>query len=240
MAPIRQLIQQGTAAFQAGDYAVAEPILREVVHRAPRYANVFHMLGVIVSQEGLPAEAIRLFREALRVNPGYREARLNLAIALTETGAYAEAAAEAGKLALPRADAERLSLGVRGRLANAHADLARQYQAVGWYDKAVREYDEALELCPDFPDIHHCRALSCREAGDLAGAEASLRRALELNPGYVDAHVSLGWLLRKRGRLADAARAWEQALALDPEHRLARLSLAQARSEMAGGERPAR
>lgn len=225
---IRQLIQQGTAAFEAGEYGEAEPLLREAAERAPGYANVFNMLGIIASHQGAPEKAVELFREALRRNPNYSEAQINLAITLTEMGAYEQAAREVGDVqAREPGGRAQLGLGVLGKLANAHVDLARKYHLLGMYAEAVREYDNALSLCPKFPDIHNRRALSCREAGDLEGAKASLLRALELNPKYVEAHVNLGLLYQKLGQGTDAAASWERALALDPSHQLARIYLNQ-------------
>jgi Tfp pilus assembly protein PilF len=221
---IRQLIQQGTAAFEAGEYAEAEGPLRQVVERAPGYANVFNMLGVIASHQGAPEKAVECFRQALRLNPNYSEAQINLAITLAEMGAYEQAASEVGDVQSREPGGRaRLGLGVLGKLANAHAELARKYHLLGMFAEAVREYDNALSLCPKFPDIHNRRALSCREAGDVDGAKTSLLRALELNPKYVEAHVNLGLLYQRLGQVTDAAASWERALALDPSHQLARI-----------------
>ncbi len=226
---IRQILQQGTAAFQAGQYPEAEQLLLRVVTQAPTYASVYNMLGVIAIHQGAREKGVAFFRRALSLNPNYREAQVNLAIALSEVGAYDQAAEEVGKIQAEEPEAPtRFSLGVLGRLANAHADLARKYHELGWYAQAIVEYDRALELCPNFPDLHHRRGLSCRELGDLEAARASLLQALELNPSYVEAHVNLGVLYQRMGRLADAVRAWEQALRLDPTHRLARIFLRQA------------
>ena len=237
MAPdIRQLVQRGTAAFDAGDYAEAEPLLLQVLDRTTIYANVYHMLGVIASLRGASQRAVDLFRRALSVNPQYGEARLNLAITLADMGAYDEAAAEVGALrSREPGDVERPGPAVLGKLANAHADLARKYHALGMYAEAVAEYDKALALCPNFPDIHNRRAVSCRELRDYAGARASLARALELNPRYVDAYVNLGQLHQQMGRPAEAVAAWQRALEFNPAHPLARIYLTQAAAALADG-----
>ena len=233
---VRQLIQQGTAAFEAGEYAEAERLLLEVVERTPTYANVYNMLGLIASHRGAPEKAVELFRQALTLNPSYSEVQLNLAITLAEMGAYEQAAQEVGKVQEREpGTAGRQGLGVKGKLANAHADLARKYHLLGMFAEAVGEYDKALGLCPNFPDIYNRRAVSCRELGDYAGAKESLFRALELKPNYVEAHVNLGLLHQKTGNPADAIAAWERALTLDPTHRLARIYLAQATLRAAGG-----
>jgi tetratricopeptide (TPR) repeat protein len=230
----RLLIQQGTAAYHAGKYAEAERLLRQVIERNTNYANVYNMLGVIASQRGTSERAVELFRRALAVNPTYREARLNLAITLAEMGAYQDAVREAEEVGGPTASqAGRPDAGVLAALANAHADLAAKYHALRMYADAVQEYDKALHLRPDFPDIHHRRALSCLELGDVAGAGASLAHALELNPNYVEAHVHFGVLHRRTGRLEEAIAAWNRALALDPAHPLARIYLAQATASRA-------
>jgi tetratricopeptide (TPR) repeat protein len=231
---LRQLLRQGRAAFEAGDFAAAEPLLRRVAARSGRYANVFHMLGVMASHRGDAPQAIQLFRQALHVNPGYHEAQLNLAIILADTGAYDQAAAEAEALQV-RAGEAGADLGLLGQLANAHAELARRYHALGFFRQALREYDEALELCPGFPDLHAQRAASLRALGDEGQAEAALRRALELKPDYVEAHVRLGLLLQATGRGPEAVAAWERALALDAGHAAARVYL-----RAAGGGAPAR
>jgi tetratricopeptide (TPR) repeat protein len=228
-AEIRQLVQQATSAFEAGSYDEAEALLLRVVDRTPTYANVFNMLGFIASQRNAGEQAVTLFRRALSLNPDYTEARLNLVLTLTDMGAYEQAAQEATRLESPDAPGpQRLSLGVRGKLANAHADLGRKYHELGLYAEAIAEYDKALLLCPTFPDLHNRRAVSCRELGLYAEAQASLLRALELKPNYVEAYVSLGVLHQKLGNLTDAVKTWERALQLDPKHRLARIYLKQA------------
>ncbi|MBI4839756.1 MAG: tetratricopeptide repeat protein [candidate division NC10 bacterium] len=228
-AEIRQLIQQATNAFEAGNYDEAEALLLRVVDRTPTYANVHNMLGFIASQRNAGEQAVTLFRRALSLNPDYTEARLNLVLTLTGMGAYEQAAQEAARLESPEAAGpQRLSLGVRGKLANAHADLGRKYHDLGLYAEAIAEYDKALLLCPTFPDLHNRRAVSCRELGLYAEAKTSLLRALELKPNYVEAHVNLGVLHQKLGNLTDAVKTWERALQLDPKHRLARIYLKQA------------
>src|SRR3990172_9569001 len=225
----RQIFQQATAAFDAGKYEEAEALLLQIVGRTPTYANVFNMLGFIATQRNSPEKAVTLFRRALSLNPNYHEARLNLVLTLADMGAYDQAAQEAGKLGDGEAPgAPRLSLGVRGKLANAHADQGRKYHALGMYAEAIQEYDKALGLCPNFPDLHNRRAVSCRELGQYAEAKASLLKALEIKPNYVEAHVNLGLIQQKLGNLTDAVQSWERALQLDPKHRLARIYLKQA------------
>jgi tetratricopeptide (TPR) repeat protein len=234
---VQRLIRQATAAFEAGEYDRASDLLRQAAEEAPGYANIFHMLGLIACQRNAPEKAVALFRRALHLNPKYREARVNLAITLAEMGAYDQAAVEVEALGGHEAkDPTQLSPGTLGRLANGHADLARQYHDLGLYAQAVVEYDKALELCPTFPDLHNRRATSCRELGDFAGAEASLRRALELNPEYVGAHVNLGLLQYRRGLVSEAMKSWQRALEIDPKHQLARIYLTQATTAGAARE----
>ena len=233
---IRQLVQRGTAAFEAGEYGEAETLLLQVLDRDTTYANVYHMLGVIASFRGASQRAVDLFRRALTLNPQYSEAQMNLAITLADMGAYDVAAVEVGKLhAREPGDTDRPGPGILGKLANAHADLARKYHALGMYAEAVGEYDKALGLCPNFPDIHNRRAASCRELRDYAGAKASLMRALELNPRYVEAYVNLGQVHRQMGHRAEAIAAWQRALELNPAHPLARIYLAQAAASRVDG-----
>ena len=226
---IRDLLRRAAATFEAGDYTEAEQLLLRLVEQKAGYANVYNMLGVIANLRGATERAVELFQRALAINPSYSEAQMNLAITLADTGAYEAAAAEMAKLqAREPAETGRPSPAILGKLANAHADLARTYHALGMYTEAIGEYDKALGLCPDFPDIHNRRALSCRELQDYAGATASLRRALELNPDYVEAYVNLGQLHYQMGNLTEARAAWERALELDPTHPLARIYVAQA------------
>ncbi len=228
-AEIRRAIQQATTAFDVGSYDDAETLLLRVADRTPGYANVQNMLGFLSSRRGALEEAVAQFRRALGLNPHYTEARLNLILTLADMGAYEQAAQEAAGLEREEpVDPARLGLGIRGRLANSHANLGRKYHELGLYAEAIAEYDKAVSLCPTFPDLHNRRAVSCRESGEYAEARASLQRALELKPNYVEAYVNLGLLHLKLGNLTDAVTTWERALQLDPKHQLARIYLKQA------------
>lgn len=229
---IRKVLQQATAAFEAGSYEEAEGLLLQIMSQTSTYANVCNMLGFIAGHRNDPEKAVAFFRRALSLNPNYTEARLNLVLTLTEMGLYDQAGEEATKLEVrePKGS-HRLGLGVRGKLANAHADLGKKYHELGLYVEAIGEFDKALRLCPTFPDIHNRRAVSCREIGQYAESQASLLKALELKPNYAEAYVNLGVLHQKLGNLPEAVNSWERALQLDPKHRLARIYLKQATAQ---------
>lgn len=232
---LKQQIQQATLLFQSGRYAEAEVLLMDIIKRTPLYANVYNMLGFIYSQRNVPEKAVELFRQALSINPGYTEARLNLAITLADMGAYTEALQEYG-VAKDRELAKDPSLPshAQARLANAHAELAKTYQELSLYSQSVQEYEKAIALAPNFPDLH-CNLGRCyMEAGDPDRAQAALTRALELHPAYADALVQLGLLHFQRRETAEAVSVWERALTSDPGNVLAQIYLRMAREGSAG------
>ena len=198
-------------------------MLRE---KAP-YADVYDMLGVIYHQEGRLAEAEQMFVEALRINPSYTEAALNLVVTCNDLGKYAEA-----KLVYERAMAtskrapRELDPFAKGKIANMHADIGDAYREVTLYEEAVREYEQALALCPTFVDIRTELGNTRREMGDLTGAIRELERVRAESPRFVAGRLKLGLVYYAAARRDDAAAEWRAVLAADPDNRAAKMYLA--------------
>ena len=86
------------------------------------------MLGVIHHEQGRYAQAREMLEEALRLNPGYTEAALNLAVTYNELGKYQEAREiYARAMAQSKAEPRQLDPFARGKLANMHADVGSAY-----------------------------------------------------------------------------------------------------------------
>ena len=121
------------------------------------------------------------------------------------------------------------------RAAEAHHDLGVEAMKAGRAADALREFDDALRIDPDFPEGHRGRGLVLEFGyGRLGEAEREYRRALDLRSGYPDVHNDLGQLLAKTGRYEEALR--EFGLALDDtsyrEPYVARCNRGQALYEM--------
>lgn len=86
-----EYIQWGDEAYQRGDLQTAESCFRHVLNARPNYADVRNRLGVVLTAQGRTEEAIDQFTVAIRINPRYVEAHINLAIAYYELG-YTEQA----------------------------------------------------------------------------------------------------------------------------------------------------
>jgi Tfp pilus assembly protein PilF len=100
------------------------------------------------------------------------------------------------------------------RGAEIHHDLAVEALRAGRAQEAIREYDLALKLNPDFPEAHLGRGLTYEFGfGRLEEAERDYRRALALRKDYPEAHNNLGQLLAKTGRLEEAVAEFDAALA---------------------------
>lgn len=249
----RRLLDRGREYYAAADYDKAARCLVPVLRNRQTFADVHNMMGVIYAHRGLPKRAQRMFEQALKLNPGYTEAAMNLAVAYNDEGRYQEARevhrrmlAARRKLA-PASSSSPVDPFVRGKLANKHADLADAYEQAGLLADAIRERERALALCPGFVDIRSGLAAAYRAIGDLAAAAREYERVKKENGRLPGPRLQLGMTYYAAGRLDEAAREWREVVELQPTNKFARLylGLLEPRASVGGargaaGERPAR
>ena len=95
----------------------------------------------------------------------------------------------------------------------------------GHVPEALRAFDAALELNPDFAPAHHGRGLALDGLDDEAGAKLSHQRAVALAPNYPDPLGALATLALKDKDEAAARDYAERALRRDPRQPAARITL---------------
>jgi len=221
----RRFLDQGHDAFRAGEYDRAERFLREVA-KPKSFADVHNMLGFIYHRKGRYQQAAGCFEEALRINPSYLEAALNLVVTYNELGRYAEAQ-KVYERATERSHSapRRLNEFARGKIANMHADVAEAYRASGMYADAAAEMEKALKLCPAFVDLRSRLGVIESERGRLRQAVEVFRRVKKEKPGYIPGRLHLGFVLYRMGKRKAAVTEWKNVLGIDPKNESAKLYL---------------
>ncbi len=124
-------------------------------------------------------DAVRLFDETVRQDPGFALAYAGLARAnfqqywqMRDTK-YIEPA---------RANAEK-ALSLDSKLASVHVTLGRLYTETGKNDLAAQELNEALRLDPRDAEAYYARATLYDKQGRTADVEPAYQEAIDLAPG---------------------------------------------------------
>jgi tetratricopeptide (TPR) repeat protein/mono/diheme cytochrome c family protein len=103
--------------------------------------------------------------------------------------------------------------------------LALRHYGLGREEDALRQFEEAVRLNPDFGDGQYSFGTVLARLGRLEEAAAHLARAVEIEPDRVEAHNNLGGVLHSLGRFATAAAHYRWAAQLDPDDVGARRNL---------------
>src|ERR1017187_8786847 len=88
----------------------------------------------------------------------------------------------------------------------------------GSLDNAIRHYEQALQIKPDYADAHNNLGLALAQTGKIEEAIAHYEQALRLTPDYAEVHNNLGIVLRQAGRVQEAIGHYEQALQSKPDY----------------------
>jgi len=111
--------------------------------------------------------------------------------------------------------------------ARAHYNLGAALAGVpGHLPEAISEYEEALQIQPDYPGAHN--NLGCileNIPGRLPEAIDHFEAALRLAPDYAMARNNFGIILYKNGRIAEAIAQFKQAVRIDPDDAQAHYNL---------------
>jgi len=212
---------------------------RQVVADLPSSARAHYNYGAALQQEGRLDEAQNAYGEALRLDPKYVKASVNMALVflsqskLDESRKYYERALELepqnGEVRsgyayilerLGRIDEARGQYEQAVRLSPTSARLLYTYGAFldkrGELDGAIAQYRRALEVNPNLADAHSELATALLTKGDSKEAEVHYLAAMRLNPNRADVHSNLGSLFLKEGRTTQAILEYEEALRIDP------------------------
>jgi tetratricopeptide (TPR) repeat protein len=227
----KRFLQRGRDHFVTNQYDKAEKALAPLARDRIPFADVYSMLGSINYQKGRLLDALGFFEEALRLNPAYTEAALNLALTYNDLGKYEESKKVYQRMISSRkkepvgAGSVKVDPFIKGKLANMHADVGMAYEQAGMHDEAAAEYRRALALCPQYVDIRTRLGVALRAVGDTSGAEREFIKAKKEHPNLMSPRLQLGMTYYTAGRRGDAAREWREVLGMEPANKFAKLYL---------------
>jgi tetratricopeptide (TPR) repeat protein len=92
------------------------------------------------------------------------------------------------------------------------------YAGLSLMDDAVKSYEKAVSIKPDYADAHFNLGNILRDLGDLDGAIKSFVKTIEIMPEYDEAQYNLGVTLQELGQLDEAIEQYEKALSINPEN----------------------
>ena len=214
---MRSFITKAKDAQSAGEFNPAEQMLRDALAKGGEdYADIHHQLGLVLHAQGGYAEACQHFEHALRLNPKYTEAALDLAITYNDLGRYTEAKAILHE-SNSKHDSKTDPL-TCGKIANLHAQVGNAYRSAGLPRDAILEYRRALGLAPEFVDIRTQLASALIDDGQRSEAAEQLRLILDDHPDFTQAALHLALVTFSEGDKEESRRLLNQILNREPDH----------------------
>ena len=99
-----------------------------------------------------------------------------------------------------------------------HVDQGMAYYDQGELDKAIAEFETALELDPDDAEVHRNLGTAYGELGQWETSAAAYERAIEINAAFGEAYGDLTGAYFYLNRIPEAMEAGEKAIELAPDY----------------------
>lgn len=150
---IETLLQDASAAWNAGNQTAAEHACRQVLRQDPANSAALTLIGFIELSQGRYSEALPVYDQLCRLEAGEASHWMNYGSALRGTNSPDEALTAFAKAA---------ELGI-AKSADFYFNLGLTHLARGDFEAARAVLTDALELAPDDVEIRYRYVLACYE-----------------------------------------------------------------------------
>ena len=154
------------------------------------------------------------FLEALKIDPEYKEARVNLGITYLNLKSYEKAIAEYNQIIT--SDPTDI---------DAQLNLSFIYLQAGFSKKGVKELEKILQKDPNNIKAYYYLGSTFLKIGQINKAVFNYSRITELQPQNPDAHFFLGIAYQANKQNEKAIDEYRKALRINPHHQKAKKKL---------------
>ncbi len=214
----------GLASYKTGHLAEAVPILKKAREDAPGNLQVVTVLADCYLRLGQNKDVIELLAPVQRANEDNQAFTYMLGTALVRDGQTAKGQLIIDRILKNGDSAEaRILMGITKYMVNDFAD-------------ALADFQKAMELNPNLPDVNAWYGLALLSTGDQAGARQAFERELKSDPNNFEANLHMGVLLRQDEDNEAALKYFDHALEIRPgdpgvRYQIAALALVRGRVE---------
>jgi predicted Zn-dependent protease len=194
-------------AYNAGQTARAEPILRDLSKRYPANYEANEALGSLYAESGDVAQALPFLKHAAEIVPRQALAHANLGAALLKLGKMTEAIAELKK-----------TTALDPKNAPALSNLGQALMAASQPTDAAVALASASALEPQDADLKYNLALALYESGSAASAAKAAAVLATLPPAAMtdQVHALAADAEERAGHLPEALTHFQAAAQMNP------------------------
>jgi tetratricopeptide (TPR) repeat protein len=189
----------------------AEEDYRKALQRDPDNPKYAYHLGSVLAKQGYHREAVKYFEQATQKRKNYAKAWYRLGE--SETARGNQSAAISAYMKSIRAN-PRMKIGEDGVGGVAYNALGNLYLEYGFFDKALKVFDNGIENNSDNARLYHGRGVAQLQLGEggggterLEAAVASFKQAIERRKDYGSAYFNMAAAHRALGQPDDAIEA---------------------------------
>ena len=223
---VEKALQRAVAAHSQGNLQEAELCYQAILQIQPEHPEANHNLGLIAIVGNQSAEALPLFKMALKGNPNIEQFWLSYIDALTKENQIAHADRALKEVRKRGFHGENLEALQAKLLALAEGEVPYQNEQdklLACYQ--VGKYDDAEKLAAlmiqQFPKYHlgwQAMGALLSQKGMNIEALYAFQKLTELVPQDAEAHRNLGVVLRELARTHEAKESFRQAIALKSDY----------------------
>lgn len=165
--------------FEQGNTLKAIESARKAIDLDSKLGQAHNFLGLIYLSTSQPKLAVDEFKDAVRIDPYFTDARINLGVGYKEIGSFTKARKEFDAALRDRAFRHPEKI---------HVNLGHLDKAEGEPTEAARSFKRALEISPDYPPAILGLGLAYADLGRGDLATDAYRRVVRLAPDSNEAN----------------------------------------------------
>ncbi|MBW7841038.1 MAG: tetratricopeptide repeat protein, partial [Chitinophagaceae bacterium] len=164
---------RGMDLKEAGDTAKSIKSFQLALENNRDYYDANMQLGLLYSYKNNQV-CVEFFTNAIRIRPDSEEALYGRALFYQEHNELDRAIQDYTQI-----------LKLNPRNQHAHYNLGYiHYTFLKVYDQAIKHYNDAIAVAPDYPEAYYSRGLCYETLGNIAAAKEDYEKALQQRPGY--------------------------------------------------------